>query len=815
MEQIVGTDLNEILEGTQQEDVILGKGGDDIITGAAGDDLLVGDYALNLLQGTDDALTFDAYAETGAWTVTKHADGHTEMSQVVETVKGASYDLSFDVAANFGGGSPTGAIEVLWNDAVIGTYTADSGVFETMDVSFEGTGEPGVLSFRSVEPETTGPQIDTSGPIWSYQKTVEIGGQDIEVAAIAEGQPNLYQVLNGTLMVFDPATSSYEKAGADASVVVNAIGFNQEDDLIYGVAVKDGKDSLGNKVSTSDLVMLDAEGNSYLIGETPYRSWTGDFDDKGNLWAFEADMDYFMAVDVSERDANGNPVVTKYNLPDELITARVWDVAFDASTQTFQGVIRPKSEGETAQLISIDISGSEPVFTFTDVVSTEVDGTVLDGVPAITFGAAITDADGTLYVGGNGGDHDMNDGTASAGGFYRVVMDEASGTASLVLMADAPKAYSNDGAADPRALDPFTPADVETAVLIKGITMSQDPSGGASFDDQVNGQAGADELYGNQGEDILTGASGGDELHGGTQDDALYGGAGPDAANTAIISVYDDDGNRFDQFGNALLADDDFLFGEEGEDYLNGSAGHDRLDGGSGNDVLEGGSGHDTLYGGEGDDLLEGGRENDVLFGGEGKDTLLGGSGDDLVEGGQGDDVLKGNSGDDTLDGGLGADDIRGDAGADILSGGSGKDKLNGGSGDDRLDGGTGNDYLNGSSGDDHLVGGEGKDRLYLGSGDDIAEGGAGADRFVFRNEDLDGSTDRIVDFQLSGSDADLLDLRQLNIGMQADAWISQSANFVNGTGLVLDLSGSTLILEDIGGYGSDMAIMLEDTLLL
>ena len=49
------------------------------------------------------------------------------------------------------------------------------------------------------------------------------------------------------------------------------------------------------------------------------------------------------------------------------------------------------------------------------MTSTLIDGELIDGMPRITFGAAIYDADGTLYVAGNGGDHDMNDATQEAG----------------------------------------------------------------------------------------------------------------------------------------------------------------------------------------------------------------------------------------------------------------------------------------------------------------------------------------------------------------------------------------------------------------
>ena len=117
--------------------------------------------------------------------------------------------------------------------------------------------------------------------------------------------------------------------------------YNAEDDLLYAIAVKNGTDALGQSVKTSDLVMLDAEGKSYLMGETPYRSWTGDFDDKGSLWSFDSSMDRVSVIDVDTFDADGNPISTVFKLPKELIEFRVYDVAFDSATQSFYGVARP------------------------------------------------------------------------------------------------------------------------------------------------------------------------------------------------------------------------------------------------------------------------------------------------------------------------------------------------------------------------------------------------------------------------------------------------------------------------------------------
>lgn len=53
-----------------------------------------------------------------------------------------------------------------------------------------------------------------------------------------------------------------------------------------------------------------------------------------------------------------------------------------------------------------------------------------------------------------------------------------------------------------------------------------------------------------------------------------------------------------------------------------------------GNDHLDGGDGNDVLYGGEGNDRLRGQRGDDVLAGGPGNDGLSGDSGDEHGEGG-------------------------------------------------------------------------------------------------------------------------------------------------------------------------------------
>lgn len=747
---LVGTHVSEQIDGTNASDFVVGLSGDDVINTQGGDDLVHGDFVnTNLLNATDTATSFAQYGETGAWTVSDEGNGHSSMTQSVETQAGEVYFVSFDLAANYGSGTVSGAVEVLWNGEVIGSFDTNSASFSAETMNFTGIAGVGELTFRSIESEgPTGPVINTDGPIFHYDAQMEIGGASVDVKAFAEGQANVYQVINGTLQVFDPQTETYSQAGADATVTINAIGFNTQDNMIYGVAVGDGVDSLGNPVGKADLVMMDATGASFRIGETPYRSWTGDFDADGNLWVFQSSMDRITMIDVDNVDANGVVATQTFHFPKGLITDQLWDVAFDPETQCFSGVTCPKAEGQTGILYTIDISavasGGKPIFQTMAITGTLIDGVMHDGMPAVTFGAAIYDADGNLYVAGNSGDHDMNDATASAGGIYRVVTDPDTGAIYLALVADAPRSSSNDGTADPRASDPFAEIDQYASVLIKNPVLTVTDEGENTYDDTIVVGAGSDEIYGGLGDDVVAGESGNDNIVGGTGDDELFGGGTGQTPN--IEDYYDEFGNRYDLDGNLLAADDDTLYGGAGNDMLHGAAGHDLLDGGVGNDSLNGGSGFDTLSGGEGDDILAGGSESDVLSGGEGHDELVGGSGADDLSGDAGSDTLSGGADDDTLDGGIGDDMLFGGVGDDLLIGGFGNDVLQGSTGNDTLSSEAGTNLLYGGSGDDHLTGGTGIDTLDGGSGADvlfgedardILKGGTGDD-FLFGGGDKD-----------------------------------------------------------------------------
>jgi len=227
---------------------------------------------------------------------------------------------------------------------------------------------------------------------------------------------------------------------------------------------------------------------------------------------------------------------------------------------------------------------------------------------------------------------------------------------------------------------------------------------------------------------VIFGDGGNDTLQGGPGDDTLHGGAGADVLQDSEVSNPGDI--------QSLLNLHNVLLGENGDDSLLG-AGH--LDGGNGNDTV---SGIGVLIGGKGNDLVQavdvfnGTSFKAELQGGLGHDTLIAPDGIQgiadysysavgvhvFLDGG----IAKGAAGDkDTLQN---ISNVDGSSHNDVIVGDGGDNGLFGGKGDDHLKGLAGNDALNGDAGNDVLMGGPGDDNLFGGTGNDTIYCQAGHD---------------------------------------------------------------------------------------
>jgi len=223
----------------------------------------------------------------------------------------------------------------------------------------------------------------------------------------------------------------------------------------------------------------------------------------------------------------------------------------------------------------------------------------------------------------------------------------------------------------------------------------------ALYTNQVNVRAGEgnDSLFVFSGGNSIHGDAGDDriELQNSTSEltDYIYGDAGNDIIIGANVAAYIDGGADNDNITGS--SKNDQLFGGDGDDSLYGGAGNDNLNGGIGTNRLYGGDGHDILdgiastlisqsssnfaaylYGEQGNDTLNGSDQRDFLDGGIDNDSLNGGAGDDVLLGGDGDDTLVGGSGDDLILSGAGADVIKLglNSGRDFLDSLSGQDTI-------------------------------------------------------------------------------------------------------------------------------------------
>lgn len=612
---------DDILNLEDGDDYAEGGAGADIINAGAGDDIVHGDDAPNnLLAGGDDVPGQSIAQFSGSdWNVIENAQtGQTEMSQSVETKADQKYTISVDVAANLAGGATKGAVEVLWGGQVIDTVEVESGVFETKEYEVEGTGGDTGLTLRTIDVEDDGSNYDFSGPIVSYEKQVDLGDGSMTVDAFAPGQAKLFQVIDGQLKVFDTATETYQDAGDPTGVKLNAIGFNIENDLIYGISKSDGVDANGTPVANKDIVMMDANGDIFRVGDGHYGDYVGDFDGQGNLWTFHTSLDRVTKVDVDNLDANGNPEIQTFHFPSSLTTDRMFDIAFDPATQTFSSVVAPSTQGGQGKILQVDIStvenGGEPQLSEIPITNSDMNGMLYDGMVKGAYGAVFMDASGNLYAGLNRGDHDMSTSTDVTGGVYKFTVSADGTEATAELMSSSQSTGVNDGAMDTRANDPFAEVDAEADILVKNIKV-------------IPAEGGNDSLRGGAGEDQLYGGLGDDEVFGGTGDDMVDG-----------------------EVGN------DKVFGGEGDDIVEGGLGNDFVKGGTGDDVVSGGEGNDSVFGNTGDDMLKDGAGNDKVVGGTGSDTVVMGAGNDHVWGGQ----WSGDNASDTF----------------VLSAGSGKDMI-------------------------------------------------------------------------------------------------------------------------------------------
>ncbi|MFZ3086872.1 MAG: putative Ig domain-containing protein [Methylotenera sp.] len=295
------------------------------------------------------------------------------------------------------------------------------------------------------------------------------------------------------------------------------------------------------------------------------------------------------------------------------------------------------------------------------------------------------------------------------------------------------------------------------------------------------------EYYGEEYDETIIAGEGDDTVYAGYGHDEVYGGLG----NDILYGTDSYDRNpQTEEGGNGIAPDDDILYGEAGDDTLDGGfrADHDTLIGGTGNDtyILRHGAGSDTV--------IEEDGESDRIFIEATPDQLhITRNATDLIL------KLNGDLGNGAAPAMLTVQGFYTDGNARIET-----IEFNDGTiwesaaiielantataGDDWLEGTTVNDTLQGLAGNDHLSGGEGDDTYVFATGDgaDTITDNAGSNVLQLQGITADNlRTVRMNDdlIVLAGNNRDRITVAN----WFADPATRMSANLDDGTILTAD----------------------------
>ncbi|MBS0124454.1 beta strand repeat-containing protein [Thetidibacter halocola] len=820
IENLVGSQGDDILIGNRGDNALAGNDGDDTLLGRDGDDVLGGGAGRNLLIGGPGDDTF----------LVSEGDA--------SVVGGGGFDsLNFAgrpgaVSVNLTTGSWAGTLDTnlpVWNDTGTtearlfnGVSMTPRDVLETDPIFANDAGDltrvlpdtddyaadPGLPRFEITEAQVG---LDLSGEIAGVEAVIGTGGDD---------------TLTGS--------AGHERLDGDAGN--DTLRGNQGNDTLIGGGGRDVIFGDGGAAATAlpDLLFLN-EGGSY---GPDYLSVSGFADMPTTALTMEA----LVKLEDTSGQGVGTNVYTIMSYAVGTIYNAFTVITTDTTVENSERYLRIIINNQV-------VNTTVPVAAFYDGdvhgLSVEWDGLAgfvrisLDGV-TVWNEVGIPAAQTTLAAGGTlvfGQDQD------NLGGGFSSLQDLQGGIGDIRLWDGtrttgdiAADAFGPVGPADYADMAGYWQVDAAGEALVAQVGPALTVNGDVRFEDGGAALASSnDVIEGGLGADTIEGGDGADTIDGGDQDDVIDAGDGHDdvTGGNGRDSITLGKGHDIFRDNDQVQFGEDTVLGNGGKDTILGGGGNDSLDGQFGADSVSGGDGDDYVGGGQGDDTLEGGVGNDTVEGGDGRDAAWLGDGDDLfidntqggvsgrdtVYAGAGDDTIGGGAGDDLFYGQDGSDSVLGRLGNDTLYGGQGDDTLVGGGGDDVAAGGNGRDrgFLGdgndlwfdtaqtGEFGRDAVFGGTGDDTINAGGGDDTLYGEGGADTFVFAAS-IDRDT--VADYAV-GVDALQID-SALWGGPLTQARLNTLSDTSTGT-LVLDFGGGDSITFE--GLASNAGLLSDITL--
>lgn len=619
IENLIGTQENDILVGNSDDNVLIGLGGNDNLFGLGGNDFLVPGDGSAIVNGGDGNDTLLAGNGTQTY------DG------------GSGYDvLDYSGLSSFGNAVLDATNQTLNEGVAVGdlysnieefflTANGDQFITSAAAETIRGLGGDDTFIVTTNTPYESSPFIgsdtyDGGGGI----DTVNYGGLG---SGITFFQSNLDSLGNTLISIENISGTGFDDKIIGASGVDNVISGGGGNDILIG----DEFDDNNNSLLTAQVI--DRLDFGALSGDVPFPDDFGNehlpsVNVEGSI-SQPGDKDFYqvhllagerLILDIDRTTGGSNTLLTVFDSNGTVIARN------DDSPTTMGG------EGSNLT--------SDSYLQFT--ANTEG-----------TYYVAVTMSPQYL---GNAGDT-LN--TSSTTGDYHLNMsiDNVEGTIG------------------------FTAATVNEVTTLPGNDTLNGDSGndtlyGLSGNDTLNGGTGDDKLYGGNGDDILNGGDGNDQHFGGTGDDIMQGNPGADAytfgdgmdtldysgsPSSVLIDLTAGTGTGpIDSFstGDTYLDTPEIVVGSAFDDGITGNALANTFFGGDGGDLLTGLAGNDYLNGDAGNDILIGDdllnvatTGNDLLLGGEGDDRLIGGPGSDILSGGSGQDTFVYNNAGDAGDG--------------------------------------------------------------------------------------------------------------------------------------------------------------------
>jgi len=690
IENITGSEFNDLLIGNSDDNILIGNGGDDVFEGLAGADTLMGGAGTNTASyahGTDQsgglgvtASLLDASINTG--------DALGDSYSQIQNLTGSAFDDSLEGDENnnllIGGAG---------NDTITGGTGEDSlfGGAGNDNLSDDGEG-------AAVLDGGSGDDIITLTNYDAVTDNIDGGtGTDTLVVDNAIATYLSFNMNNGTLQRGSALVRFTNIENITVASTGSALFYADNfDNVITGGS--GGNDDIDYRYAPGGIianlntgVVTGGSGNDTLVNieNLPYGTHYNDVligDDNDNQ------LQGGQGADILDGGAGYDLVRYDYYSNGSVTVSLM-----DASINTTLGIVFTNTAtGDTLANFERVYGSGYSDFIYGDGNANRLDGNGGDDVLEGMAGA-----DQLYGGGGNNTASYANAGLAAAGSATTAVGQGVIATLTPSFSTGPSVFNSGDAAGD-------TYFDINTLV-------------GSTFNDVLIGNANNNVLEGSDGDDVLEGLTGADFFNGGTGSDTVsYAhstvGVTADISNI-ITGTNDATGDQF--FGIENITGsifDDALYGDGNNNILDGNLGTNTLNGGGGFDTAS----YLNAIGGVTIDLevgtVNGAGRNDTLInierviGSVHDDTIIGSAGDDWIDAGQGADNIDGGLGNDTLSyltaiSGvvvtINGTNSQSDSISNInnLYGSSYGDVLTGDGADNIIEGGLGNDILDGAAG--------------------------------------------------------------------------------------------------------------------